>query len=222
MIEDAAQAHGARVHGAPVGRGATATFSLYATKNITSGEGGLITTDDDDIAARLRLLRNHGMRARYDYAMPGSNYRLTDLQAAIACVQLNRLPTIQADRSRNATLLSAGLAGLRGLILPVAPAGAACLASVHDPADSRGAAGPRPARQMPGCRRHRRGRLLPEAGPRLPLLPGPSAGRMRRHTSCCARCTASPVAACASVAHWRRHQQDCLLSPGKPGAMTNC
>ena len=62
------------------------------------------------------------MRTRYDYAMPGSNYRLTDLQAAIACVQLDRLPAIQADRSRNATLLSAGLAGLRGLILPAAPA----------------------------------------------------------------------------------------------------
>ena len=123
VIEDAAQAHGARVGGAPVGSGATAIFSLYGTKNITCGEGGLITTDDDEIAARLRLLRNHGMRARYDYAMPGSNFRLTDLQAAVACVQLGRLPAIQADRSRNATLLSAGLAGLRGLVLPPAPAG---------------------------------------------------------------------------------------------------
>ena len=123
VIEDAAQAPGARVGGAPVGSGATAAFSLYATKNITCGEGGLITTGDDEIAARLRLLRNHGMRARYDYAMPGSNYRLTDLQAAVACVQLGRLPAIQADRSRNATLLSAGLAGLRGLILPPAPDG---------------------------------------------------------------------------------------------------
>lgn len=68
--------------GAPVGAGATATFSLYATKNITCGEGGLITTDDDEIAARLRLLRNHGMRASYDFAMPGSNYRLTAPSAA--------------------------------------------------------------------------------------------------------------------------------------------
>ena len=58
------------------------------------------------------------MRARYDYAMPGSNYRLTDLQAAIACVQPDRLPAIQADRSRNATRLSAGLAGLSGLVPP--------------------------------------------------------------------------------------------------------
>jgi dTDP-4-amino-4,6-dideoxygalactose transaminase/acetyltransferase-like isoleucine patch superfamily enzyme len=121
VIEDAAQAHGARVAGVPVGSGATATFSLYATKNITCGEGGLITTDDDQIAERLRLLRNHGMRERYEYAMPGSNYRLTDLQAAIACVQLRRLAAIQADRARNAALLSAGLAGLSGLILPAAP-----------------------------------------------------------------------------------------------------
>jgi dTDP-4-amino-4,6-dideoxygalactose transaminase/acetyltransferase-like isoleucine patch superfamily enzyme len=121
VIEDAAQAHGARVAGAPVGRGATATFSLYATKNITCGEGGIITTGDDQIAERLRLLRNQGMRERYDYAMPGSNYRLTDLQAAIAHVQLDRLPAIQADRSRNAALLSVGLAGLRGLVLPADP-----------------------------------------------------------------------------------------------------
>ena len=139
VVEDAAQAHGAQVDGGPVGSRGTATFSLYATKNITCGEGGLITADEDELAARLRLLRNHGMRARYDYAIPGSNYRLTDLQAAIACVQLERLPAIQADRSRNATLLSAGLAGLRGLCCPPRLArSAACLAPVHDPADSRG------------------------------------------------------------------------------------
>ena len=92
VIEDAAQAPGARVGGAPAGSGATATFSLYATKNITCGEGGLITTGDDEIAARLRLLRNHGMRARYDYAMPGSNFRLTDLQAAIAACSWTGCP----------------------------------------------------------------------------------------------------------------------------------
>jgi perosamine synthetase len=100
VIEDAAQAHGARVNGAPVGSDGTAAFSLHATKNITCGEGGLVTTGDDEIAARPRVLHNHGMRARYDYAMPGSNYWLTDLQAAVACVQLDRLPAIQADRSR--------------------------------------------------------------------------------------------------------------------------
>ena len=123
IIEDAAQAHGARVAQASVGSFGTAAFSLYATKNITCGEGGIVTTDDDAIAARLRLLRNHGMRERYDYSIQGYNYRLTDLQAAIAIAQLARLPGIGADRNRNAELLSAGLIGLRGLVLPSVPSG---------------------------------------------------------------------------------------------------
>jgi dTDP-4-amino-4,6-dideoxygalactose transaminase/acetyltransferase-like isoleucine patch superfamily enzyme len=118
VIEDAAQAHGARVADASVGSTATAAFSLYATKNITCGEGGIVTTDDDGVADRLRLLRNHGMRARYDYSMPGYNYRLTDLQAAIATAQLRRLPDIISSRSRNAAMLSAGLADLKGLVVP--------------------------------------------------------------------------------------------------------
>lgn len=123
LIEDAAQAHGARVGESAVGSFGTAVFSLYATKNITCGEGGLVTTDDEEIANRLRLLRNHGMRERYDYIMPGYNYRLTDLQACIAVVQLGRLDDIIADRTRNAEALSSGLAGLVGLTLPVSPAG---------------------------------------------------------------------------------------------------
>ena len=122
IIEDAAQAHGARVGSQPVGSFGTAAFSFYATKNITCGEGGLVTTDDEEIAGRLRLLRNHGMRGRYDYAMPGYNYRLTDMQAAIAVTQMRKLPGISAARSRNAALLSAGLSGLSGLVLPAAPA----------------------------------------------------------------------------------------------------
>ncbi len=123
IIEDAAQAPGARVAQASVGSFGTAAFSLYATKNITCGEGGIVTTDDDGIAVRLRLLRNHGMRERYEYSMPGYNYRLTDLQAAIATTQLARLPGLAATRNRNAALLSAGLAGLCGLVLPSVPAG---------------------------------------------------------------------------------------------------
>ena len=118
VIEDAAQAHGARVAGGHVGSSGTAAFSLYATKNITCGEGGVVTTDDDEIASRLRLLRNHGMQSRYDYSMLGTNYRLTDIQAAVAVTQLRRLISIIAARSHNATLLSGGLAGLPGLVLP--------------------------------------------------------------------------------------------------------
>lgn len=121
VIEDAAQAYGARVLGKPVGSWGTAAFSLYATKNITCGEGGVVTTDSTEIAARLRLLRNHGMRARYDYVLPGYNYRLTDLQAAIACMQVNRLPEISSARRSNAARLSGGLAGLPGLVLPGEP-----------------------------------------------------------------------------------------------------
>jgi perosamine synthetase len=123
IIEDAAQAHGAQVAEDHVGSFGTAAFSLYGTKNVTCGEGGLVTTNDDGIATRLRLLRNHGMRERYDYLLPGYNYRLTDLQAAVAATQMAKLPAIIAARNRNAALLSSGLAGIRGLVLPVTPAG---------------------------------------------------------------------------------------------------
>ncbi len=123
VIADAAQAHGARLDGESVCACGTAAFSFYATKNITCGEGGLVSTDDGQIAARLRLLRNHGMRSRYDYEMPGYNYRLTDLQAAIAAVQVTRLPSVTERRAANAARLCAGLADLDGLMLPAVPAG---------------------------------------------------------------------------------------------------
>ena len=123
VIEDAAQAHGARVGTAPVGSAGTAAFSFYGSKNITCGEGGIVTAADDDIARRLRLLRNHGMGQPYDYVLPGYNYRLTDLQAAIATAQLARLPRINASRAANAGRLSDGLSGLPGLVLPAVPPG---------------------------------------------------------------------------------------------------
>lgn len=123
LIEDAAQAHGARSGGSSVGSRGTAAFSLYATKNVTCGEGGVVTTNDGAIAERLRLLRNQGMRSRYDYAIPGYNYRLTDLQAAIAAVQLRRLGAINEQRTRNAARLSCGLSGIPGLVIPSAPGG---------------------------------------------------------------------------------------------------
>lgn len=123
LVEDAAQAHGATVRGRPVGSFGTGCFSLYATKNLTSGEGGLVTTDRDDIAERLRLLRNHGMRERYDYEVFGYNYRMTDLQAAIVLPQLDRYEATVRIRARNAALLSEGLSGIEGLTLPVVPEG---------------------------------------------------------------------------------------------------
>ena len=91
IVEDAAQAHGAACAGRSVGGYGAGTFSLYGTKNITCGEGGVVVTDDDDVASKLRMLRNQGMRARYEYEMPGYNWRLTDLQAAVALPQVRRL-----------------------------------------------------------------------------------------------------------------------------------
>jgi dTDP-4-amino-4,6-dideoxygalactose transaminase len=123
IVEDAAQAHGAACEGRSVGSFGIGTFSLYGTKNITCGEGGLLTTDDDEVSRVLRLLRNQGMRTRYDYEVPGYNWRLTDIQAALAIPQVHRLKEITAARNANAARLTAGLAGLPGLITPAAPPG---------------------------------------------------------------------------------------------------
>lgn len=123
VVEDAAQAHGARFGDRAVGSFGIGCFSLYGTKNITSGEGGLVTTSDDAVADRLRLLRNQGMRERYRYEIPGHNYRLSDLQAAVALPQVARLAEITARRAANAHRLTAGLAGLPGLVVPTVPPG---------------------------------------------------------------------------------------------------
>jgi len=123
VVEDAAQAHGAAIDGRPVGSFGTGCFSLYATKNLTTGEGGLVTTDRDDVAERLRLLRNHGMRNRYEYEVLGYNYRMTDLQAAVGLPQLDRYDETVRRRQRNAAILSEGLAGVDGLAVPGVPHG---------------------------------------------------------------------------------------------------
>jgi len=122
VIEDAAQACGATCAGHSAGSFGVGTFSLYGTKNITCGEGGIVVTDDDQVAGRLRLLRNQGMRARYEYDVAGYNWRLTDLQAAVALPQVRRLKEITAARAANAERLTAGLAGTPGLGLPAIPA----------------------------------------------------------------------------------------------------
>jgi perosamine synthetase len=123
LVEDAAQAHGASFRGRPVGSFGIGCFSFYSTKNVVTGEGGMITTDDDELADRLRVLRNQGMRTRYEYELPGHNYRLTDIQAAIALPQLERLDEMTARRVQNASRLSAGLAGVKGLVLPTVAQG---------------------------------------------------------------------------------------------------
>ena len=113
MIEDCAQAVGATYQGRFVGAFGTGVFSLYATKNITAGEGGIITTDDDDVARQASLLRNHGMSQRYQYAGLGYNYRLSDLHAAIALAQMDRLDVFTEQRQSNAAALSAGIKSVR-------------------------------------------------------------------------------------------------------------
>ncbi|MDD5466618.1 MAG: DegT/DnrJ/EryC1/StrS family aminotransferase [Anaerolineales bacterium] len=102
VIEDAAQAVGAKLNGRPVGGFGTGCFSLYATKNVMSGEGGMITTDDEGIAQLCRMIRNHGMRERYHHEMLGYNFRMTDIHASIGLAQLERLVEVTQKRRKNA------------------------------------------------------------------------------------------------------------------------
>ncbi|MEE1620711.1 DegT/DnrJ/EryC1/StrS family aminotransferase [Zafaria sp. J156] len=113
IFEDAAQAHGASWRGQPVGTfGAWGVFSLYPTKNMTSGEGGMVGVADPGIQRRLRLLRNQGMEAQYRNELVGFNNRMTDLHAAIGRVQLERLRDWTASRRANAAYLDAHLEGV--------------------------------------------------------------------------------------------------------------
>ncbi|HEY4753255.1 MAG TPA: DegT/DnrJ/EryC1/StrS family aminotransferase [Candidatus Limnocylindrales bacterium] len=110
IIEDAAQAHGATYQGRRTGQFGPAMFSLYATKNLMTGEGGFATTDDDDVADRIRLFRNHGMRVRYYHESLGTNYKPGDIAAAIGLAQLPGLDARTEQRRRNAAYLTAELA----------------------------------------------------------------------------------------------------------------
>ncbi len=118
LVEDAAQAHAATVDGRAAGTFGVGCFSFYGTKNLTTGEGGIVTTDDEALADRLRVLRNQGMRERYRYEMAGHNYRLTDLQAALVLPQLAQYPATLDRRRHNAERLSAGLGDVEGLRVP--------------------------------------------------------------------------------------------------------
>jgi perosamine synthetase len=106
VIEDCAQAIGAEFRGKRTGSFGTGCFSLYATKNVMSGEGGMITTDDDDTAQRCRMIRNHGMQRRYYHDMLGFNFRMTDLHAAIGLAQIERLDEFTLRRQENAACLN--------------------------------------------------------------------------------------------------------------------
>ena len=110
LYEDAAQAHGASFNGKKVGSfGTFAMFSLYPTKNMTSGEGGMVTTSDAAVEHKLRLLRNQGMEKQYENEIVGFNARMTDLHAAIGRVQLTKVLGWTAQRQQNAAFLDANL-----------------------------------------------------------------------------------------------------------------
>jgi dTDP-4-amino-4,6-dideoxygalactose transaminase len=120
LFEDAAQAVAASLNGTPVGTfGVAASFSFYPTKNMTSGEGGMVTTNDSTIARNVRLLRNQGMERRYENEVVGFNSRMTDLHAAIGRVQLSKLLSWTAARKTNAKYLSENIHGV--VVPPVAP-----------------------------------------------------------------------------------------------------
>jgi dTDP-4-amino-4,6-dideoxygalactose transaminase len=120
LLEDAAQAHAASLHGRPVATwGVAGSFSFYPTKNMTSGEGGMVVTDDADLARKVRLLRNQGQERRYENEIVGLNNRMTDLHAAIGRVQLTKLGGWTQARQENAKALDSGLEGV--VTPPVAP-----------------------------------------------------------------------------------------------------
>lgn len=119
LYEDAAQAHGAALDGRPVGSfGEFAMFSLYPTKNMTSGEGGMVTAANAEIARRVKLLRNQGMEKQYENEIIGFNARMTDIHAAIGRVQLTKVDAWTKTRQANAAFLDANLQGV--VIPPVA------------------------------------------------------------------------------------------------------
>jgi dTDP-4-amino-4,6-dideoxygalactose transaminase len=116
IFEDAAQAHAATWQGRPVGTfGTFAMFSLYPTKNMTSGEGGMVSCATDEVARMMRLLRNQGMERRYENEVVGFNCRMTDVHAAIGRVQLTKLGAWTKQRQENAAFLDANL---RGVVVP--------------------------------------------------------------------------------------------------------
>jgi len=122
VFEDAAQAHGASLQGTPVGAfGTFGMFSLYPTKNMTSGEGGMVSVANDEIERMMRLYRNQGMMRQYENEVVGFNARMTDIHAAIGRVQLTKVGAWTKRRQENAAFLSANL---RGVTVPPVAEGA--------------------------------------------------------------------------------------------------
>jgi len=124
LLEDAAQAHGARYDGERVGSfGDAACFSFYPTKNMTTGEGGMILTDDEAVADRARRFVDHGRTTGYEHASVGHNFRMTNLAAAIGRAQLDRLPEFTRARRENAARLTERLSDVPDVVTPLEPDG---------------------------------------------------------------------------------------------------
>jgi dTDP-4-amino-4,6-dideoxygalactose transaminase len=120
IIEDACQAHGAEYNGQRAGSFGTGCFSFYPTKNMTTAEGGMITTNDERVAEACRVARQHGMRRRYYHDELGYNFRMTDVHAAIGLAQLAKLEGFNKARIDNARYLSQHL---EGVVTPTVPEG---------------------------------------------------------------------------------------------------
>jgi len=118
IIEDACQAHGAKYDGKTVGSFGTGAFSFYPTKNMTTSEGGIITSNDKKIADKCRMIRNHGSSQRYLHGILGFNLRMTDISASIGLVQLGKLGNYTAQRQQNAKKLTQGLETIEGITCP--------------------------------------------------------------------------------------------------------
>jgi perosamine synthetase len=143
-VEDAAEAHGAKVRGRCAGSlGDISTFSFYGNKNLTTGEGGMCLTDSEDLAKSLRVLRDHGMSPdrSYWHERVGYNYRMTNLQAAIGQSQLWRVNEVLQRNARIAALYHEALAGIPGVRFPPAMPDkyepVVWMACVQVPADKR-------------------------------------------------------------------------------------
>ncbi len=119
VIEDAAQAHGSTYKGKKIGSiGDLGCFSFYPTKNMTTGEGGMVTTNDDELAEKSSMVRAHGESKRYEQSLLGYNYRMTDIAASIGIVQLKYIDEFNEKRNENAAYLSEGLSDVEGITTP--------------------------------------------------------------------------------------------------------
>ena len=191
-------------------RGASGCFSFYATKNLTTGEGGMITTSDAAVADRLRVLRNQGMRRRYEYEMAGNNFRLTDLQAALVLPQLARYDETVADAAheRRAADRRARRTCQDSSRPPAPPVARTSGTSTPSASTDAAAVGRDELVARLTERGDRLRRLLPAAGLRLRLLPQPPAGRHRsdagrpsgrRRRACRCPCTSTSATATSTA-----------------------